>query len=72
MDKSYINVKIKSNLDLFNVYVGTHDQIIVMQLHAKNHSDALDIVNAKFPDIKNKNYTIDVRIKHVNTSNYVI
>tara|TARA_R100001443_G_scaffold52031_1_gene63785 strand:- start:273 stop:491 length:219 start_codon:yes stop_codon:yes gene_type:complete len=65
-------VKMKSNLDLFNVYVGTHDQIIVMQLHAKNHSDALDIINAKFPDIKNKNYTIDVRIKHVNTSNYVV
>ena len=48
---------------LFNVYVGVsrEDGIVVVQLKAKSHDQALEKVKRIFP--KAKNYTLEVKVK---------
>jgi|TARA_R100000278_G_scaffold111498_1_gene89046 spermidine synthase len=48
---------------LFNVYVGVsrEDGIVVVQLKAKSHDQALEKVKRIFP--KAKDYTLEVKVK---------
>ena len=48
---------------LFNVYVGVsrEDGIVVVQLKAKSHDQALEKVKRIFP--KTKHYTLEVKVK---------
>tara|TARA_A100001391_G_scaffold100672_1_gene66912 strand:- start:911 stop:1063 length:153 start_codon:yes stop_codon:yes gene_type:complete len=46
---------------LFNVYVGTLKEIVVVQLKANSHSQALNKIKRIFPN--SKDYTLDVKIK---------